>query len=171
MKSTLLLIVFAAVFSLYAESVRFRSGKVLAAELTTAKIKIGNVNKEVPPAIPARPVYAVVSIKLDDLRNISVFDYVLTSYGREFPCIAIKSGKTFEFSDTPVSASGVIQLLFAGDGLLIGKMAQETLILKSKFPPKGLHDAKLLFTNIGSKVPTEISAIPADGSFNVPEKK
>lgn len=171
MKSTLLLIVFAAVFSLYAESVRFRSGKVLAAELTTAKIKIGNVNKEVPPAIPARPVYAVVSVKLDDLRNVSVFDYVLTSYGREFPCIAIKSGKSFEFSDTPVSASGVIQLLFAGDGLLIGKMAQETLILKSKFPPKGLHDAKLLFTNIGSKAPTEISAIPADGSFNVPEKK
>lgn len=172
MKSTLLLIVFAAIgLSLGAGTVRFRSGKVLAAELTTAKIKINNINPDVPPAIPNKPVYAVVSVKLDDLRNVSIFDYVLTSYGREFPCIAVRSGNNFDFADNPVSANGVIQLLFAADGLLVGKLPQETLILKSKFPPKGLHDAKLTFTNLGSKAPSAISAIPAGGSFNAPEKK
>ena len=172
MKSTLLLIAFAAIgLSLGAGTVRFRSGKVLAAELTTAKIKINNINPDVPPAIPTKPVYAVISVKLDDLRNVSVFDYVLTSYGREFPCIAVRSGNNFDFADNPVSANGVIQLLFAADGLLVGKLPQETLILKSKFPPKGLHDVKLTFTNLGSKAPSAISAIPAGGSFNAPEKK
>lgn len=158
-------------FNLYAETLRFRSGQVLSAEITTDKIKIGKINPDAPPAIPANPVYAVISVKLDELRAVSVFDYVLTSYGKEFPCVAIRTKNSFEFADTAISAKGVIQLLFATDSLLVGKLPQETLILKSKFPPAGLHDCKILFTNIGKKAPMTISSVPADGTFKAAEQK
>ena len=36
-------------FNLYAETLRFRSGQVLSAEITTDKIKIGKINPDAPP--------------------------------------------------------------------------------------------------------------------------
>lgn len=157
--------------ALFAETLTFRSGKVLAAELTSAKLKITGINPDAPPEIPTKAVYAVVSVKLGELRSVSIFDYVLTSYGKDFPCVAIRTGNDFHFSETPVSGRGVIQLVFATDGLLTGKLPQETLTLKSKFPPAGLHDCKILFTNIGNKIPGAISAVPAAGTFKKPEQK
>ena len=172
MKYILLMTVAAMIcFNLCGETLRFRSGKVLHAELTAAKIKISKINPDAPPAIPATPVYAVVSVKLDDLRAVSVFDYVLTSYGKEFPCVAIRTQNSFDFADLPVSGSKTIQLLFAADGLLVGKLPQETLILKSKLPPANLHDCKIVFTNIGKNSPAAISAVSAEGSFKTAEKK
>ena len=156
---------------LWSDTIDFRSGKVLSAELTSAKIKISGINPDAPPELPTKTVFAVVSVKLGELRSVSVFDYVVSSYGKEFPCVAINSGSGFNFADTPVSSRKVIQLLFATDGLLTGKLPQETLILKSKFPPAGLHDAKIIFTNIEQKMPTAIADIPEKGSFKKAEQK
>ena len=154
---------------LLADTVNFRSGQILAAELTTAKIRISGVNPDAPLALPSKTVFAVVSIKLGELRSISVFDYVLRSYGQEFPCVAINTGRGFNFTDAPVRSQKVIQLLFATDGLLSGKQPKETLLIKSKFPPAGLHDVKIEFTNIDNQAPTAIDNIPETGSFKKAE--
>lgn len=156
---------------LWADTVNFRSGKVLSAELTSAKIKISGINQDAPPELPAKTVFAVVSVKLGELRSVSVFDYVLSCYGKNFACVAVNSGNGFVYADTPVSSRKVIQLLFATDGLLTGKLPQETLTLKSKFPPANLHDAKIVFTNLDSKAPTAIADIPENGTFKKAEQK
>jgi len=76
-------------------SLRFRSGRILAAELipgeSVAKL-IKNVDPYAPPTKITMDVgYAAIIVNLDPGRSISVYDYVLKdSYGQEFPCVAIR---------------------------------------------------------------------------------
>ena len=71
---TLIMLTAFAALMLSAETIKFRSGYVLAAELSTAKISVSGVLRDAPLTIPQNPVYAVVSVKLDSGRSISIFD-------------------------------------------------------------------------------------------------
>lgn len=168
MKICHLLIIFTAfaAFTLPAETIQFRSGKVLAAELSTAKITVSNVHPDLPLKIPAEPIYAVVSVKLDDGRSISIFDYTLNAFGSEISCAAIRTGKNFNFTIDPVSSDGVIQLLFIADKTYVGKLADNVLTLKSKLPPANdIYSTEIPFSVIGNKAVMSIKAVPAAGSF------
>ena len=168
------ILLFAAIFfslTLSADTLRFRSGQVLGAELTTRKIAVANINPDAPPVIPAQPVYAVVTVKPDDFRAISVFDYTLELVGQEFACVAINTGKRFEFTDAPIYNTGIIQLLFIADGRSAGKLPVEYLVLKSKLPPHSkVYDCKIPFTNLGNQAAKAPSAFDLKGTFQ-PQKE
>ena len=80
---TLIMLTAFAALMLSAETIKFRSGYVLAAELSTAKISVSGVHRDAPLVIPPNPVYVVVSVKLDSGRAISMFDYTLDAFGHE----------------------------------------------------------------------------------------
>ena len=167
MKSSLF-ILFAAIFSLtiqlHAETVRFRSGHILAAELTTRKINISGVPEEMPLNIPAKPVYAVLTVKLDRFRSVSIFDYTMIAYGTEFSCVAINSGRGFVHTDAPVSSDDAVQLLFIADALTAGKAKLEENVLRCKLTPgKDQFDVKVPYSFIGSDAPKTPGTIPDSG--------
>ncbi len=76
-------------------SLRFRSGRILAAELIPGE-SVGRLVKNIDPYAPPSKVtmdvgYAAIIVNLDTGRNISIYDYVLKdSSGQEFPCVAIR---------------------------------------------------------------------------------
>ena len=108
---TLIMLTAFAALMLSAETIKFRSGYVLAAELSTAKISVSGVLRDAPLTIPQNPVYAVVSVKLDSGRSISIFDYTLDAFGHEAPCVAIRTGKNFLFTTDTITSSNVITLV------------------------------------------------------------
>ena len=172
MKSSLFILaaaVLASTIQLHAETIRFRAGNVLAAELTSRKINISRIPAELPLVIPAKPMYAVVTVKLDRFRSISIFDYTLVASGTEFPCVAINSGSGFVHTDAPVSEE-TVQLLFITDALTSGKAKLETHVLKCKLAPgKDIFDVKVHFSFIGSNATKSPATIPAEGIIEKPQ--
>lgn len=157
---------------LKAEAVIFRSGKVLAAELSTSAIKVTKVNPDAPLSIPETPVYAVVSIKLDAERSVSIFDYSLEVFGKEINCAAIRTKRNFEFTTENISQRSPLQLLFIADSKFVGKQATEKLILKSRLTPANeVYAVEIPFTVIGKKAPMDIENIPHEGTFGAVEAK
>ncbi len=76
--------------------IRFRSGKILAAELIPGEAILGhikNINKyEASSRITSDVGYAVIVISLDPGRGLSIYDYSLKdSHEKNFPCVAIKN--------------------------------------------------------------------------------
>ena len=167
MKSPLaifILTLFAA-STLKAEPILFRSGKVLTAELSTSKISVTKVNPDAKITIPETPVYAVISIKLDVGRSISIFDYSLELFGKDIQCSAIRTGRNFEFTTENISQSTPLQLLFIADSKFIGKQGTEKLILKSRLNPGKIYAAEIPFTVIGQKSPITPDNVPVEGTF------
>ena len=71
----LIVTVLLATFSAYAESKHYRSGVILAAEITKANISVANLSSLAFPNMPQNKAYAVISVKLDSARELSIFDY------------------------------------------------------------------------------------------------
>ena len=156
---------------LKAEPIIFRSGKVLAAELSASKISVSNVNPDAPLAIPDNPVYAVVSIKLDAGRAVSIFDYALEVFGKDIMCAGIRSKRNFEFTTENISQTSPLQLLFIADRNFIGKAATEKLILKSRLnPANNVYAVEIPFTIIDKKAPMGLDNIPHEGTFGTVEE-
>ena len=174
MKYRLLILVttlFAALL-LKAEPIIFRSGKVLTAELSTSAIKITKVNPAAPLSIPETPIYAVVSIKLDAERSVSIFDYSLEVFGKEINCAAIRTKRDFEFTTENISQSSPLQLLFIADSKFVGKLASEKLTLKSRLTPANdVYAVEIPFAVIGKKAPMSLDNIPHEGTFGAVEEK
>jgi hypothetical protein len=75
-----------------AETSRCRAGWIGAAEIGTQSI--GNLQLD-PMAFPEKysnTVYAVIAIKLDPGRSLSIYDFTLRYNGRKFPCVALRQG-------------------------------------------------------------------------------
>ncbi len=168
---TLIMLTAFAALMLSAETIKFRSGYVLAAELSTAKISVSGVLRDAPLTIPQNPVYAVVSIKLDSGRSISIFDYALDAFGNEVPCVAIRTGKNFLFTTDTITSSNVIQLLFITSMDIVGKLVKTELTLKSKLPPNKIYSTVIPFTMIKNKAVKAPGAIPAQGAFELNGEK
>lgn len=160
---TICTLILFATLQLNAETVLFRAGKILGAELTTKKIPVYGVPQEMPINIPAKPVYAVVTVKLDRFRSISIFDYALEASGTQFLCVAIRTQSRFVHTDAPINSTEVVQLLFIADTMTAAKEKLEIHTIKSRLAPAGVYDVKVPFSNIGSDTPKEISEIPAEG--------
>ena len=162
---SLIAVVLFTTLSVSADTVLFRSGKVLAAELTTQKINISGFPAEKPLQLPKDPVYAVVTIQLAPGRAISVFDYELVACGTGFPCVAINHDGRFVMRDTALTSNTPVQLLFITDRLAAGNEEKELHHLRSRFKPANIYSTPLLFTNLKSDSPKTVSEIPAVGCF------
>ncbi len=86
-KVLLLLAVCLTGFMTVAETILFRSGEVLAAEVSSAVPRVANLAAE--DTAGAR-VYALVTVRLQQGRTISAEDYSLNALGGVYRCIAIR---------------------------------------------------------------------------------
>lgn len=75
----------------------FRSGRVLCAEISSARPY--GFKRLCASEPPKRGVYAAVTIKLDRGRKIGIFDYSLRVKGKSYDCAAIRNNSTNDLTD------------------------------------------------------------------------
>ncbi len=155
---------FISVQSAFGGTLNFRSGVVMAAEITK-NVKIANL----PPLafqLPQNLTYAVISFKLDELRDLSIFDYSIGVNGVTMPAIALyrEETKRYEYFTDNISSNNVVQLVFAVDAAKIPSSGKFNVVLKSNLSDTGLvYDVTVPCIVNGSKAPTAPHAIPANG--------
>ena len=92
---------------------RVRTGSVTKQEFTTEK---PSVDSESPASSKSSSAWAVLTITLDPGRAASVFDYVLSKDGTEYPCLDLADGED-SFKGTrrnyATAESKVCRMLFA----------------------------------------------------------
>ena len=158
----LILFVAAAALTVEGAAWRFRSGEIVAAELTRTAPYIRDLDPLAFPALPKDRVYAVLSVRPDAGRPLSIFDYSLEDRDVVHPCVALNTGSGFVSTDRNVSGAPIVQLLFILDaGNARGDVS---LTLKCNLPPaNGIYDLKVPFRRMGFAAPTLPSRIPAEG--------
>ncbi len=158
---------------LIAETVPFRSGDLLAAEISSKRPNILHFDENAYPQNFAKPVYALLTVKLGAGRNLSVYDYSIEALGVVSPCIAIcPSGDSFEsrYKEYPAnSGNSVFSMLFVLDGTVFGlpNREKEFATLKCNFPPEERATQKIILTNRNQQPFTTPAQIPSDGIMKV----
>ena len=153
-------------FSVFAGIRHYRSGVILAAEISKAKINIAGFQALAFPNIPQNKSFAVISVKLDPARELSIFDYSLEIKGQSWPCVAVYRNNRYEYTtvDVNVRGGGVMQMLFIIDGANIPASGEINAILKSNLSDaRFYYDTEIPCKIIGSKMPTAPRSIPAAG--------
>ena len=91
MRHFLILLCLTAVLTAAADTLPFRSGNILAAELSHKQPAFETfVPEKILKDFPVR-AYAAVTVKLHPERKLSIFDYKLVCLGIAFDCIAIRT--------------------------------------------------------------------------------
>jgi len=162
-----LLFSFAAVLPLAAATLPFRSGEILAAELSTAKPRIINEDPLAFPVEFSRLIYAALAVKAAEGRGLSIHDYALEAFGRDYPCIALRVGDNDFNADVwqveRAAPGEKYTLLFVLDATLVGLSPSETLKLRSLYPPKSRAAQPVPFVNLGGRSFTSPRSIPDGG--------
>ena len=167
-KKNILLIVAVlfSTFSLCAEVRHYRSGDILAAEISKANVNIVNFSALAFPNMPQNKAYAVISVKLDSARELSIFDYSLEIKGQTWACVALYRNSRYEYTSVDIHGNGVMQMLFVIDGTSLPASGTVDATLKSNLSDaRFYYDAVIPCKIIGSKMPTAPAAIPAAGMF------
>lgn len=132
-------------FTLSAETIRFRSGTLLSAELSTTPPKMVSIDPVFFPKLPKNKIYGVIVFKLDPLRQITIYDYSLRSFDQNFPCVGIWKNNHFQFNDTEIDGVGIHALLFVLDGSLVGLKNTEILEIVANCPPGNIARQEVIF--------------------------
>lgn len=159
-----------AALSLHAETVLFRSGEVLAAELSSRKPQVANL----PAAETAQTtVYALVTVRLQPGRTISTEDYSLFALGGTYRCIAIReengpfnAAKWHWDAAAPQKKYG---LLFALQ-IPVGQSYRDVRFGLVCNAPGKWPRTELFFSDRGSDAFTAAGSIPSRGTFPAPSK-
>jgi hypothetical protein len=93
-KHLLYLVIISLIFTAtgHAAKRRFRLGEILCAQMSKRMISVANWNKLAFPANYNSKAYAVVVVKLDKGRSLSIYDYCLKQGYDKYPCVAIRKG-------------------------------------------------------------------------------
>lgn len=172
MKKTLFLLLLLCSAVLLADKQPFRSGVLLAAELSSANQQIKDFDAEDYPALPQQNrIYAAVTLTLFPGRQLSRHDYCLRAFGTDFKCAAIR------VDNGPwTCVSGDIQfpegkrkysMLFILDNRIVGLNEQEKLNLKCNYPSVKNAETEIIFTNRKTANFTPASKIPEAGILTV----
>ena len=152
--------------TLAAATLPFRSGEILAAELSSRAPEIANLDKYDYEFGFRKRTYALLTVKLAPGRTIATDDYSLEVFGKHYPCVAIRVGdgsfdtKKWEI-DAP-SPSQLYGLLFIVDGTVAGIDSIEKLTLKCNAPGK-YRRTVVPFSTIGDRAFRAAAGIPAAG--------
>ena len=166
MKHFLLLLFAVAGLSVVADTIRFRSGSILAAELSLKQPFIEDFSPEkIAKDYPAR-AFAAVTVKLHPERKLSIYDYKLVCLGLPFDCIAIRTDDG-NFDMTPM-VEGANQyrkytLLFLLDAQWAKPNMTDKFVLKSVGGPANRAETPLNFVHKNNQDFTRASQIPANG--------
>jgi hypothetical protein len=148
-----LVLLFLSSFS-FAGDLVFRGGRVIIAQLTEKAQNIPALNPNVYPSIPENKVYAMVTMQLHAGRNISIYDYSLQVYDKNYPCVALKVGNgkwqaNENWKIAPTNPKECYSLLFILDGKVVGLNKVEQLKLYCNSLPKKAATVALDFENLG----------------------
>ncbi len=162
---------FAMISLLSAATLPFRSGEVLAAELSTTKPQINNENTLAIPKTFEKPRYAAVVVAVQPERALTIYDYTLEFLGAEYPCIALRAGtQPFDMDLREITQTSPYEkytLLFLVDGKLVGQELEEKITLKSVAGPDSVARTVLRFNNRGAGSFTAPNRIPRSGILKV----
>ena len=132
----------------------FRGGRVIIAQLTEKAQKFPALNPIVYANVPENKVYAQVTMQLNSGKNLSIYDYSLQVYGKNYPCVALKigngqwvSGENWKI--TSINPKECYSMLFILDGKVVGLNKVESLKLYSNALPKKVAAVSLDFENLG----------------------
>ena len=169
MKKLLWLSCLAAVVAaprLAAETLRFRSGEILAAELSAKLPYIMNRSAADLADLPEQSIYAALTVSLDPGRRISIYDYSLKVSGTKYRCIALQNGNnTIDGAKYECAGGGQnarCTLFFALDAREVGTGGSDRLRLVCNVPPNSV-ELPVVFVNRGSGGFTPGREIPDSG--------
>lgn len=153
--------------------VRFYGGEVVRAELKPddSSIEIVGVDKYAPRSRVTSDVgFAVVSVRMDKGRKLSVYDYALVNARKDvFPCVAImNSAGEYDASlrnAMETKPNKVYNLLFKVEMPGYHQKSRYTLRFNLRKCPK--RDPMLTFVNLGEFPFTKNSKIPLNGMLGV----
>ena len=153
---------------LCAEVVVFRSGVILAAELTSVKQSVDDFDEADYPELPRENrVYAAVTLHLFPGRALTRYDFALNAFGTDCKCVATRVGTgpwKCQSGDISVSEKGKkYALLFILDGRVAGINATEKLNLKCNFRPAKYAETGIIFSNRREENFTSSEQIPETG--------
>lgn len=151
-KFLFLLLALCPLLPLCAEVVVFRSGVILAAELTSVKQPVDDFDEADFPELPRQNrIYASVTLFLFPGRSLSRFDFVLNAFGTDCKCVATRTGtgpwRCRGGDITAAERDKKYALLFILDGRVAGINATERLKLKCNFGPAKYAETGIVFTN------------------------
>ena len=156
---------------LHADTVLFRSGEVLAAELSSRKVPVANLPAE---ETAQATFYALVTVKLQPGRTISTEDYSLSALGGAYRCIAIRENNgAFDAANwhfAAVSPQKKYGLLFALQIPTGQNYRNMKFALVCNAPGKWTR-TELVFTDRASGGFTPAGSIPDKGTFAAPKQQ
>ena len=161
------LVLFCAVAA-SAETVRFRSGEILCAELSKEKPEgVRNADKLDLSELPDRRIYAALTVALDPGRKISIYDYSLKAFGVVSRCIALRNGSNSidgaRYETGGSDRENRCTLYFVLNAREVGIGSSEKLTLVCNVPPS--QELTVNFVNRGSQAFTPPRRIPDSGSM------
>ena len=160
-KSFFCVLAVTAICTVSGATVEFRSGTLLAAELSSSKPDVKLENEST-----ANRIYARMVIKLAPERKISICDYELNAYGRGFKAVAISENNGKWLTDDTVleniDGKTRVSVLFEVDGSVIGKQNIEVFEVIAPADRKAKPDV-VKFKNIGKNKFSPVSGVPASG--------
>ncbi len=151
-----------------AETVRFRSGEILCAELSKEKPEgVRNADKLDLSELPDRRVYAALTVALDPGRKISIYDYSLKVFGVANRCIALRNGDNSidgaRYETGGSDRENRCTLYFVLNAREVGVGSREKLTLVCNVPP--VRELPVTFVNCGTKAFTPPRRIPDSGKM------
>lgn len=164
----LFLAIFFAAGAVFGDTLAFRGGEVLAAELSRQAPTIRNLDEDAFEFNFNTRAYCLVTVKMTPGRTLGTTDYSIEIFGRRYPCVAIRvDGGAFDAAVrefTEISPSRKYGLLFIIDGSVVGADKQENLELAANAPGK-YQKTVLPFTNLASRAFTAAGRISDRGMF------
>ena len=149
-----------------AETLRFRSGEILCAELSKEKPEgVRNADKLDLSELPERRIYAALTVALDPGRKISIYDYSLKAFGVVSRCIALRNGSNSidgsRYETGGSDRKNRCTLYFVLNAREVGIGSREKLTLVCNVPP--VLELPVTFVNRGDKAFTPPRQIPDSG--------
>jgi len=161
-----LLLLLSGILICHGADLRFRSGRIVAAELSRSLPYVTNADRYSLPSEKRKGTAAAVVLELVTGRMISIHDYLLEVQGTEYPADALRIGDgSFSGQNTAVSTKAgerVTLLYFIPSG--IPSSGDVTLKLIPTAEPR-TQSCSVRFTNLGVQSLTLPSKIGKDGAL------
>lgn len=149
-------------------TMRFRSGTILAAEISSKRPDIVIPNKYDSLPSYSSPMYAVLYVKFDEGRAFSLYDYILSVSGKPYRCVAVAENSGTFNTDAwdlqKTDPSKIYRLLFVTESLP-GQQIEYTL----KFRLFQTQDSSMTvkFLNLENNRFSYFSEIPSSGILGI----
>ncbi len=125
-------IIFSCFCLLGASEIFLGGGAVSDAKLSKKMPEITGFEAEYFPGLPERKIYAMLRLDVPATRKISIFDYQLEIFGRDYPCVALReSGGRWTATAKTLAGGKRYDLLFILNAGMVGMKDQEIIELKN----------------------------------------